>query len=125
MFSYLMEKFGLGMKGFFTPPTKPAEPTAQLFADPAAQIWKRPEPNGFLDLLPEQCEYIAAHASCPYCHGALYDGPRGGASINVFCENVDTCNSRFNVCQGLPWGQFTGPCPQEFIDAMHSRQESA
>lgn len=125
MFSYLMEKIGFGMKGFFTAPTKPAEPKPQTFDDGASQMWPRPATDGFVDLTAEQASFIQWHSTCPYCHGALYNGPEGAGSINLFCEEVDTCNSRFNVHMMAPWGQFTGPCPQGFIDAMHSRQESA
>lgn len=41
-------------------------------------------------------DHIMWRASCPYCHGDLYDGPQGGMSTNVLCH-TDGCRARFNV----------------------------
>lgn len=33
---------------------------------------------------------------CPDCGAGLREGPHGGASINVYCANDESCGSRFN-----------------------------
>jgi len=80
--------------------------------------WTRPSRP--CNLVADQIAYIHENMECPYCrsgHG-LFEGPRGGASLNLFCGNPD-CDSRFNVVDPkfgfVPIGQFTGPCPPEFI----------
>lgn len=32
---------------------------------------------------------------CPYCGALMLEGPRGGLSVNVEC---DDCGARFNLC---------------------------
>jgi hypothetical protein len=80
--------------------------------------WKRPEGDGMVDLDEDVLKFINQNMKCPYCHGKLFGGPQGGAAINLFCENVNNCDSRFNVVDPLwgfvPMGQFTGPTPPEF-----------
>jgi hypothetical protein len=85
----------------------------------AFKNWQRPTAS--CDMPEDQLRYIHDASKCPYCkskHG-LYNGPRGGASVNVFCGNPD-CDSRFNVVDGewgfVPFGQFTGRCPKDFIE---------
>lgn len=89
--------------------------------------WPRPLDDAFVDLTDEQLNWIARHnySCCPYCHGALYGGPSGGMSQNMYCENVDTCNSAFNLAEGLPWGQFIGKCPAEFVHQMRRHHAEA
>lgn len=82
-------------------------------------LWDRPGAPGDLPL--EQIKRIHDEMTCPYCrssHG-LFEGPRGGASLNLFCGNPD-CDSRFNVIDPkfgcVPVGQFLGPCPPDYIE---------
>jgi hypothetical protein len=81
--------------------------------------WQRPSAS--CDLPEDQLRYIHDANKCPYCKSAhgLYQGPRGGASVNVFCGNPD-CDSRFNVVDPsfgfVGIGQFTGRCPKDFIE---------
>lgn len=83
--------------------------------------WQRPRDNNFTDLTEEQVRFIHKYMLCPYCHSDLYRGPSGGASTNMFCGDLD-CNSRFNIImiKDVPWGEFTGTCPADFI---HQRRE--
>lgn len=83
--------------------------------------WDRPQ-GGMQDLPPQVARWATEHSQCPYCHGGLYDGPSGGASQNFYCENVDTCNSAFNLTEAVPeWGQFIGECPPHFVEFIHYR----
>ncbi|RUW56833.1 hypothetical protein [Mesorhizobium sp. M8A.F.Ca.ET.021.01.1.1] len=94
---------------------------AEVFKD-----WQRPAAS--CDLPEDQLRYIHDASKCPYCKSkyGLYEGPRGGASINLFCGNPD-CDSRFNVVDPsfgfVGIGQFTGRCPEDFIE--HRRKEIA
>jgi hypothetical protein len=97
-----------------TPSIPPAPPTISP-APPSPRRWPRPADNGFHDLPEEVVAFMQETISCPYCHAALFEGPSGGMSLNVFCGNPD-CNSRFNIGPPpLPFGQFTGTCPEDFI----------
>lgn len=88
--------------------------------------WERPSNGKPCILSPEQIDLIHDRALCPYCksrHG-LYEGPKGGASINLFCGNPD-CDSRFNVIDPkfgrVPVGQFMGSCPKEYIQGRRKK----
>lgn len=86
--------------------------------------WHRP--SSFCDLPDDQLRYIHDASKCPYCKSkyGLWEGPRGGASVNMFCGNPD-CNSRFNVVGPefgfIPMGQFTGECPKDFLDMRRAQ----
>lgn len=85
-------------------------------------VWERPADNGFHDLPKGAALFAMNNSKCPYCQGALYDGPRGGASQNYYCENVNTCNSAFNLSEMIPeWGQFIGGVPASFANFMHDQ----
>lgn len=92
---------------------KKVEPAA---VEPAAdeKIFERP--SGFRDLTKPEFQHIMTTARCPYCNSELLVGPEGGASLNVYCENVDECNSAFNVSASplIAAGQFLGEPPKEF-----------
>lgn len=83
--------------------------------------WQRPEDGRPGDLAEDQIRHIHKTWTCPYCRSAygLIEGPRGGASLNLFCGDPD-CDSRFNIIDPkfgyLPIGQFLGPCPPDFIE---------
>lgn len=77
--------------------------------------WTRPAESG--DLPDDAIKHIQHTGTCPYCDSPLYEGPRGGMSVNLFCGN-EKCDSRFNVAVGLPWGQFTGECPPDFYESL-------
>lgn len=83
------------------------------------QTWARPAGEEFADLPEDAVAFMQAESKCPYCKSELYNGPRGGMAINLFCGNPD-CNSRFNIADPsmapIPWGQFTGTCPDDFIE---------
>lgn len=89
--------------------------------------WNRPV--AFCDMPEDALRFIHDKGKCPYCKSeyGFYEGPRGGASVNIFCGNPD-CNSRFNVGDPawgfIPMGQFTGECPPEFI-AQRRREIAA
>lgn len=93
---------------------------AKLEVQATALDWRRPATDEMIDLPEDQLRYIYEKRECPYCRSGkgLYNGPQGGASINMFCGNPD-CDSRFNVVDPnwgfVPMGQFTGRCPPEFI----------
>lgn len=81
--------------------------------------WPRPTDDHSGESMPEDAlRFIYDHHQCPYCHGELYGGPRGGASLNMFCGG--TCHARFNVVDPdfgfVPMGQFMGTVPQDFLD---------
>lgn len=109
---------------------RPASEIINL-APPIQTRWPKPEGvgDGFVDMTEPQLRHIYQNATCPYCNGDLYDGPSGGMMRNMFCENVDTCDSRFNVGDRglgsfLPVGQFTGPCPDGFKDQIHAMKSN-
>lgn len=87
-------------------------------------------PSGPRNLTEPEIAHIHSSGTCPFCASpkGLAEGPRGGASINLFCRNVD-CDSRFNVVDlkfgYVPVGQFTGACPAEFIEALRDEEASA
>jgi hypothetical protein len=89
-----------------------------------ASLWERPDDSRYGEDLPEDAvRYMHSTSQCPYCQSGqgLYRGPSGGASVNMFCGNVVECDSRFNIADPgiapIPWGQFMGRCPSDFIDA--------
>jgi hypothetical protein len=94
--------------------------TKVLEVKAAALDWQRPESDTWIDLPEDQLRYIYEKNECLFCRSGkgMYEGPRGGASINMFCGNPD-CDSRFNVVDPnwgfVPMGQFTGRCPPDFI----------
>ena len=57
----------------------------------------------------QEVQRLFANLQCPVCESqALFDGPRGGASVNVMCF---ACGSRFNTF-GSTVTEFThGPQP--------------
>jgi len=81
--------------------------------------WTRP--TAPRHLAESEIRHIHEKWTCPYCQSSygLFEGPRGGASLNLFCGNP-SCDSRFNVIDPkfgcLPIGQFLGPCPPDFIE---------
>lgn len=78
--------------------------------------WTRPTDGGFVHLPDDMIRFMQEKMRCPYCKSELYEGPSGGASVNMFCGNPD-CNSRFNVgLPPIPFGEFTGPCPESFLN---------
>jgi hypothetical protein len=73
-----------------------------------------PRPDTFRDLTGAEMEWITEHSTCPYCGSGFIEGPRGGASVNIFCSSP-SCDSRFNVfvlSGQVVTGEFTGPCPR-------------
>lgn len=78
--------------------------------------WTRPATDAMSDLSEDQCLWMQEHSRCCYCGGQLFGGPSGGASQNMYCENVDTCNTAFNLSGMIPWGQFLGKVPSHFAE---------
>lgn len=72
--------------------------------------WTRPTQRA--DLTRDQVKFMADYMQCPYCHSALWAGPSGGMSQNMFCSSQE-CNSRFNASPPLYFGEFTGGCPAD------------
>jgi hypothetical protein len=57
----------------------------------------------FFRLPKREVDYIR-EGICPTCKtGRLLEGPHGGASINIACENSQ-CHSEFNVCDDMGIG---------------------
>jgi hypothetical protein len=96
--------------------------------------WERPTEDTLSPLPEEAVRFMWEHNFCPYCGSAIFEGPSGGLSQNVFCGNPD-CNSRFNITMaglvGFPgagavaipaWGEFTGTCPDDFIAWRRAEQ---
>jgi hypothetical protein len=42
----------------------------------------------------EENAFVFATSKCPDCGGALYEGPSGGGSVNIYCGH---CGSKFNL----------------------------
>jgi hypothetical protein len=82
----------------------------------APKRWPRPQDNGFHDLPEDAVKFMQETSCCPFCGFMLFEGPSGGMTVNAFCGDPE-CNSRFNIGMGgLPYGQFTGTCPEDFLE---------
>lgn len=87
-----------------------------------SMLWIRPVGDAMVDLPDDVIQHIQTAGTCPYCDSPLYTGPSGGMSTNLFCGNRK-CDSRFNIAEPpLPWGQFTGRCPEGFYDALEKAE---
>jgi len=80
--------------------------------------------NAWVDLTQEQCIHVQNTGTCPYCGANLFGGPSGGASQNLFCGNLE-CDTRLNVSEMIPWGQFTGGIPADFRAFLEAQKESS
>jgi hypothetical protein len=58
-----------------------------------------------------QALYDTMAVTCPDCYQnfGYYNGPRGGAAINVFCRNPE-CRSGFNIMPLMRLAQRIGKC---------------
>jgi hypothetical protein len=58
-----------------------------------------------------ELQFLSTHAKCPDCEvGYLLQGPCGGASMNVKCDNLD-CGSKFNICLPFMGERLSDPSP--------------
>ena len=60
----------------------------------------------------DQAHTLVHKNQCPFCGGKLFNGPQGMGSQNIFCGNVDDCDSRFNAYGDLV--SYDGETPEEF-----------
>lgn len=57
-------------------------------------------------------EFIMEHLKCPDCEtGGLLEGPRGGGSTNVLCNNAE-CGSKFNLALPFFADRISDKAPQ-------------
>lgn len=50
--------------------------------------------------------------TCPDCGSGLLKGPEGGLSLNVYCENDETCGSKFNYIGPIGVERITDRSPK-------------
>lgn len=87
------------------------------------------EHNNEIITLPNAAALLVAEEQvCPFCHGPMYNGPEGGLSVNLFCGNVENCDSRFNLSalsfDGKVWQlEFTGITPATFKSALPHKSD--
>jgi hypothetical protein len=81
-------------------------------------------PDSYRELSMGEIKHIDIISTCPYCHGDLYEGPTGGASINLLCVAPE-CWARFNVAYfagQAVLGQYVGQ-DKSLADSMKGNRQ--